>query len=68
MFATKKITPGGHWIGITAIAARQAQSTFIETVDAFTHVSVALLTALFLVGMKSGIPWWYARNLDQPVL
>ena len=42
MFATKKITPGGHWIGITAIAARQAQSTFIETVDAFTHVSVAL--------------------------
>ena len=45
MFATKKITPGGHWIGITAIAARQAKSNFIETVDAFTHVSVALFDA-----------------------
>lgn len=42
MFATKKITPGGHWIGITGIAARQAKSNFIETIDAFAHVSVAL--------------------------
>src|SRR5690606_31979540 len=24
MFATKKITPGGHWIGITSIASRKA--------------------------------------------
>lgn len=45
MFATKKITPGGHWIGITAIAARQAKSNFMETVNAFTHVSVALFDA-----------------------
>ena len=32
MFATKKITPGGHWIGITAIATRQAGSSFDETI------------------------------------
>lgn len=42
MFATKKITPGGHWIGITAIATRQAQSTFDETINAYANVSIAL--------------------------
>ncbi len=45
MFATKKITPGGHWIGITAIATRQAKSDFAETINAYTHVSVALFDA-----------------------
>lgn len=42
MFATKKITPGGHWIGITAIATRKAESTFGETVHAYAMVSTAL--------------------------
>lgn len=42
MFATKKITPGGHWIGITGIATRQAQSSFEETIDAYVNVSITL--------------------------
>ena len=42
MFATKKITPGGHWIGITAIASRQSKSTFDETINAFTNVTITL--------------------------
>ena len=42
MFATKKITPGGHWIGITKIASKQAKSTFDETINAYTNVSIAL--------------------------
>ncbi|MEK9612595.1 MAG: vanadium-dependent haloperoxidase [Flavobacteriaceae bacterium] len=45
MFATKKITPGGHWIGITAIATRQAQSDFAETINAYANVSIALFDA-----------------------
>ena len=45
MFATKKITPGGHWIGITAIATRQAKSSFAETVNAYANVSIALFDA-----------------------
>ena len=45
MFATKKITPGGHWIGITAIATRLASSTFDEAVNAYTNVSIALFDA-----------------------
>lgn len=45
MFATKKITPGGHWIGITAIATRQAEASFLDTVNAYTNVSIALFDA-----------------------
>lgn len=36
----KKISPGGHWMGITGIACRQAQADFELTVKA--HVLVAL--------------------------
>ncbi|WP_258105156.1 vanadium-dependent haloperoxidase [Marinoscillum sp. MHG1-6] len=45
MFATKKITPGGHWMGITAIACRQTNSGFETTVEAFTRTSIALFDA-----------------------
>ena len=42
MFATKKITPGGHWIGITKLATESANSSYEETVEAYLHVTVAL--------------------------
>lgn len=42
MFATKKITPGGHWIGITSIVTRQAELDMMQTVEAYTRVSIAL--------------------------
>ncbi len=45
MFATKKITPGGHWIGITAISTRQAKSDYAETINAYANVSIALFDA-----------------------
>ena len=45
MFATKKITPGGHWIGITSIASKKANSDFTATVAAFAEVSIALFDA-----------------------
>ena len=45
MFATKKITPGGHWIGITEIATRKTSSSFDETINAYTNVSIALFDA-----------------------
>ncbi|RLD27117.1 MAG: phosphatidic acid phosphatase [Bacteroidetes bacterium] len=45
MFATKKITPGGHWIGITEIATRKTNATFDETVNAYTNVSISLFDA-----------------------
>lgn len=42
MFATKKITPGGHWIGIVKIASEKANSDFYKTVEAYTRTSIAL--------------------------
>jgi hypothetical protein len=42
MFATKKITPGGHWMGITGIASQKAKADFMETVAAYTLVSISL--------------------------
>jgi len=43
MFATKKISPGGHWINITALASRARKSTIIESLDAYVRVSLSLV-------------------------
>lgn len=42
MLATKKITPGGHWIGITGIACRKAGLGFNRTVDAHLRAATGL--------------------------
>lgn len=43
MFATKKITPGGHWMGITRQACIQNKLNFIETARAYAFVAVTLV-------------------------
>lgn len=45
MFATKKITPGGHWMGITGVACRTAGADLMQTVRAHSLVSIALFDA-----------------------
>ena len=45
MFATKKITPGGHWMGIAQLACKKVNANMMETVDALTWTSVALVDA-----------------------
>jgi hypothetical protein len=42
MFATKKITPGGHWMNITHISCLGAKKDFFETTEAYTYVALAL--------------------------
>ncbi|WP_434479742.1 vanadium-dependent haloperoxidase [Gemmatimonas sp.] len=42
MFATKKITPGGHWMGIAGIAARKANATALQTADTYVRTAIAL--------------------------
>lgn len=42
MFADKKITPGGHWIGITTIACRQSKASATKTAQAYALTSIAL--------------------------
>ncbi len=61
MFATKKITPGAHWMGITKIACNQAGLNFRQTVSAYVHTSMAIFDAF--------ISCWdekYRSNLIRP--
>jgi hypothetical protein len=45
MFAAKKITPGGHWMGITQIATKKANFNFIQTIDTYAKVSITMADA-----------------------
>ena len=61
MFATKKISPGAHWIGIAKIASRKTDSDFAKTVYAYTKTSIAIADAF--------ISCWdekYRSNLVRP--
>ncbi|MFS4494294.1 vanadium-dependent haloperoxidase [Maribacter sp. 2308TA10-17] len=61
MFATKKISPGAHWIGITKIASRKTNSDFDKTLYAYTKASIAMADAF--------ISCWdekYRSNLIRP--
>ncbi|MEZ5042579.1 MAG: vanadium-dependent haloperoxidase [Saprospiraceae bacterium] len=61
MYATKKITPGGHWIGIAKIACEKKGTDFLETVSTYMLTSVALADAF--------ISCWdekYRSNLIRP--
>lgn len=61
MFATKKITPGAHWMGIVKIAARKTNSNFDDTIFACTKTSLAIADAF--------ISCWdekYRSNLIRP--
>ncbi|MEY3051302.1 MAG: hypothetical protein RLY31_1087 [Bacteroidota bacterium] len=42
MFATKKITPGGHWMGIAKIACEQAGATTMAAAATYALTAVAL--------------------------
>lgn len=61
MYATKKITPGGHWVGISQIATKKAQADFMKTIEAYTLTTIALADAF--------ISCWdekYRSNLVRP--
>ncbi|MCH9659575.1 MAG: vanadium-dependent haloperoxidase [Bacteroidetes bacterium] len=61
MFATKKITPGAHWMGITKIACKKTNADFNKTVYAYTKTSIGIFDAF--------ISCWdekYRSNLIRP--
>ncbi|WP_395054561.1 vanadium-dependent haloperoxidase [Flavobacterium sp.] len=61
MFAKKKITPGGHWMGITKIACKTSKANFEKTVYAYTATSIGLF--------ESFISCWdekYRSNVVRP--
>ncbi|MHA8071234.1 vanadium-dependent haloperoxidase [Aquirufa ecclesiirivi] len=42
MFATKKMSPGGHWLGIAGQVSRQLNKNYIQTAEAFALTSIAI--------------------------
>jgi len=61
MFASKKITPGAHWIGICKIACKKTTTSFEKAVYAYTKTSIAIADAF--------ISCWdekYCSNLIRP--
>jgi hypothetical protein len=43
MFATKKISPGGHWMNITAVACRKANAGMVQSAEAYARVALSLV-------------------------
>jgi len=45
MHATKKITPGGHWINIAGLACKSANASFVKTTEVYAKLSIGLVDA-----------------------
>jgi PAP2 superfamily len=43
MFANKKITPGGHWMGIALIACKKSNVNEVKTAQVFALTAIALM-------------------------
>ena len=62
MYGNKKITPGGHWMGICAIASKSSGADEVKTAQAYAYTSLALYEAF--------ISCWdekYRSNYIRPV-
>ncbi len=43
MFATKKISPGGHWMNITAVVCKRQKATVQQSAEAYALVAMSLV-------------------------
>jgi len=60
MFADKKITPGGHWIGITSIACKQTHADIVKTAQAYALTSITLFDS-FICSWEAKYDYSYIR-------
>ena len=61
MYAVKKITPGGHWMGIASIAAKTSNADFLKSSETYLMTAIGLFDAF--------ISCWdekYRSNLIRP--
>ena len=61
MFSIKKLTPGGHWMGIAGLAAKSTNSNFARTAEVYAKTSIALFD-----GFISSWDEKYRSNLIRP--
>lgn len=62
MVGTKKITPGGHWMGIAAIAAKQTKADPVKTAQGYAFTAIALFDAFIACWDEK-----YRSNVVRPV-
>ncbi len=62
MFGNKKITPGGHWMGIAAIAARQTNADPVKIAKSYALTAIALYDAFIVCWDEK-----YRSNVIRPV-
>jgi hypothetical protein len=48
MFATKKISPGGHWINITRLACENSHANIVKSAEAYLRVAFSLADAFIV--------------------
>lgn len=63
MYANKKITPGGHWMGITAIACRQAKADGVKTAQAYALTAIALFDS-FICSWEAKYQYSFIRPVS----
>ena len=61
MFATKKITPGGHWMGIVGILTRKANFGTARTAETYARTAIALADGFISVWEEK-----YYSNFIRP--
>jgi len=62
MFGNKKITPGGHWMGIAAIASTQTKADAVKTAQTYALTAIALYDAFIACWDEK-----YRSNYIRPV-
>lgn len=63
MFADKKITPGGHWIGIASIACKQTHADPVKTAQVYAMTSIALYDS-FIGSWEAKYEYSYIRPVS----
>jgi len=61
MFATKKISPGGHWMGIAGQAARNPHADFMRSAQVYARTAIALADGFLTIWDEK-----YRSNLIRP--
>ena len=62
MFANKKITPGGHWVGITAIVCKKVKADEVRAAHAYALSSIAVFDAFICCWEEK-----FRTNVERPV-
>jgi hypothetical protein len=62
MFGNKKITPGGHWMGITAIAGKETKANAVKVAQSYALTAIALYDAFIACWDEK-----YRSNVVRPI-